>query len=123
MNTLIKRYNDDNFMTESKSNPLYDFGQRLIGSKDLLEAYNKLHSFIFNEMAYDRWHNLNSILLDSKYPKWQEKLIYLIKCYIVNEHDLCNGYSITFSNDYKKFIKQKSDLNYETFKNNRKHGK
>jgi len=103
---IEKRYNDDNFVNpDKKDNPLFDLGVRFMMSKEYSEAWNKVHLFCKHEMQFRRWYNLNSIVHEDKYPKWRGKLVEIIKDIIQRQGDVNHGFSLEFSEDYKKIRK------------------
>lgn len=106
MTKIQKRYNDDNFMNPNrKDNPLFDLGVRFMMSKEYSEAWNKVHQFCKHEMQFRRWYNLNSIVHEDKYPKWRDKLVEILKDIIQRQGDVNYGFSLEFSEDYKKIRK------------------
>ena len=110
MKKVQKRYNDDNSMNpDNNKNPLYDLGIRFMMSKEYSEAWNKVHTFCNHEIQFKRWYNLNSIVHEDKYPNWRNKLVYILKDIIQREADVNYGFSLEFSEDFKKIIKYEWD--------------
>jgi hypothetical protein len=97
---------------EKKNDPLYNLGIEFMSSKEFGEAWNKIHSFCQYKMEYGKWYDLNSIVNENKYPKWRQKLVEIIKDIIQRKADIDCGFSLEFSNDYKRIKKYEWDPNF-----------